>query len=125
MQLTRFSPGEDGGSRFSQVEVSFPHERVVEPGREIRSSSVFPSGQVQFAVLPDGLDQPLHPAPRRQLVVVLAGRVDVGTPDGQRRQFGAGEVFLADDVHSPGHTTRTVDGPVHVLFVPIADDQVF
>ena len=125
MQVTRFSPGEDGESQFSAVEVSYPYQRDLAGGGAIRSSPVFASGHVQFANLPDGLDQPPHPAPRRQLVVVLSGRVEVGTPDGQTREFGPGGVFLADDVRSPGHTTRTLDGPVDVLFVPVADDQTF
>lgn len=41
-----------------------------------------------------------------------------------RRRFGPGGVFLADDVDSPGHLTRTIGGPDDVLFVPLTEDQV-
>src|SRR5215213_8511569 len=108
MRVTRFSPGDDGESRFSEVEIVHPHERLDAFGHTITMSPTFSSPLVQFAVLPEGLDQDLHPAPRRQLVAVLSGRLEVGTPGGETRGFGAGEVFLADDVGSRGHTTRSV-----------------
>jgi hypothetical protein len=122
MQVTRFSAGDDGQSRFSTVEITFPHERADAFGHTIRSSDRFASPSVQFAVLPDGLDQDWHPAPRRQLVAILTGAVEVGTPDGATRRFGPGEVFLADDVGTAGHTTKTVGGPAQVMFAPVPDD---
>jgi hypothetical protein len=103
------------------VEVPFPNERADAFGHTIATSAAFDSPRVQFATLPEGLDQAWHPAPRRQLVVVLSGEVEVGTPDGQRRRFGPGELFLADDVGSPGHTTRTLGGAVRVLFTPVPE----
>jgi hypothetical protein len=36
---------------------------------------------------------------------------------GRSTGVGSGEVFLADDVGSRGHRTRTIGGPVRVLFV--------
>jgi hypothetical protein len=45
----------------------------------------------------------------------------VGTPDGATRRFGAGQTFLADDADTEGHTTRTIDGPVHALVTPLPD----
>jgi hypothetical protein len=124
MQVTRFSAGGDGRSTFSTVDVTFPHERADAFGHTIRSSDRFSSPAVQFAVLPAGLDQDWHPAPRRQIVAVLTGELEVGTPDGATRRFGPGELFLADDVDTAGHTTRTIGGPVHVMFAPLPDGVV-
>jgi hypothetical protein len=121
MLVTRFSAGEDGESQFSDLEVPHPHERADAFGHTILSSAAFTSPRVQFARLPAGLDQDWHPAPQRQLVAVLTGRLEVGTPDGARRMFGPGDVFLADDVGTRGHVTRTVDGPVQVMFAPVPD----
>jgi quercetin dioxygenase-like cupin family protein len=103
------------------VAVTFPHSRSDRFGRTITSSAVVGSPAVQLAVLPEGLDQDWHPAPRRQLVAVLSGALEVGTPDGQVRRFGPGDLFLADDVGTRGHTTRAIDGPVHVLFAPMPE----
>ena len=122
MCLTRFSAGEDGESHFSELEVNFPYSRTDRFGHTIVSTAIAASPAVQLAALPAGLDQGWHPAPRRQLVAVLSGRLEVGTPDGQVRTFGPGDLFLADDVGTRGHTTRALDGPVQVLFAPLPED---
>lgn len=122
MHITRFSAGPDGESTFTDVEVALPHRRADGHGHELVSSARWTSPHVQFAVLPEGLDQPWHPAPRRQLVTVLRGTVEVGTPDGHTRRFSPGDTFLADDVATRGHETRTVGGPAEVFFVGLPDD---
>ncbi|MFN0088909.1 MAG: hypothetical protein ACKVWR_01355 [Acidimicrobiales bacterium] len=122
MRITRFSPGPDGESQFSEIELSFPKAASDNFGHTIVATAPFASAFVQISELPAGLDQPWHPAPRRQLVTILAGVLEVGTPDGHTRSFGRGDVFLADDMGTKGHTTRTVDGPVNVLITPLPDD---
>ena len=39
MRVTRFSPGDDGESRFSEVEIVHPHERLDAFGHTITSDS--------------------------------------------------------------------------------------
>jgi hypothetical protein len=119
MRITRFHATDDGGSVFEDIEVGLPNERRDPQGHLIRGSHLYPSPSVQVAELPAGLDQSWHPAPRRQIVVVLDGMLEVTTTDGQARRFGAGQVFLADDMGGRGHLTRTVEGPVQVLFAPM------
>ena len=53
-------------------------------------------------------DSGLHPAPRRQLVIVLHGAIEVSTPSGDAQRLGPGDILLADDVDSAGHHTREV-----------------
>jgi hypothetical protein len=125
MRIVRFGPGADGESTFEALEVLYPHERADAFGHTLALSATVASPTVQFAVLPDGLDQAWHPAPRRQLVAVLSGVVEVGTPDGETRRFGTGDVFLADDVGTRGHTTKTIDGPAHVLFAPVPEGDLW
>jgi hypothetical protein len=45
-----------------------------------------------------------HNAPRRQWCITLSGTVDIGIGDGTVKTFGAGDVFLAEDVTGQGHT---------------------
>ena len=52
-------------------------------------------------------------------MVVLSGLLEVTTTDGVSRRFGAGQRFLADDMGGRGHLTRSIDGPVEVLFAPM------
>ena len=48
---------------------------------------------------------------------MLAGTLEVETSDGKKHRCSAGDVFLADDVGTSGHRTRTIGGPARVLFV--------
>ena len=50
-----------------------------------------------------------HPAPRRQWVITLSGSVEIGLGDGSSMIFGAGDVFLAEDVTGQGHTAKPKD----------------
>jgi len=50
-----------------------------------------------------------HPAPRRQWVITLSGSVEIGLGDGTAMTFGAGDVFLAEDVTGQGHTAKPKD----------------
>ncbi len=118
MHITRFHPAEDGGSVFTDLEIALPFEGDA-AGHGIQRSRRFASPSVQLVELPAGLDQSWHPAPQRQIVVVLDGTLEVTTGDGATRRFGPGNAFLADDMASRGHLTRTIDGAAHVLFVPM------
>ena len=91
MQVLCFTKGVDEMSVFGTVDVLFP---VQVAGYDLKASVPAVSPAVQFVILPESLDQPMHPVPRRQLVVVLSGRLEVGTPDGQKREFRRGDIFL-------------------------------
>jgi hypothetical protein len=119
MKITRFSATEDGGSRFTEIDIPIEHAQQDTDGNTLRFSTSYASPHVRFAELPAGMVQSWHNAPARQVVVVLSGVLEVGTTDNQTRQWRAGEAFLADDLTGKGHTTRTVGGPVRVLFAPV------
>ena len=76
-----------------------------------------------FTEMPEGLNQDWHPASRRQLVVVLSGTVEVEASDGTKHRWSNGEMFLADDVGSRGHRTRTIGGPARVMFVHLPPES--
>ncbi len=119
MKITTFETTTEGGSRFREMDIEFDVSHEDEFGHTIRCTSPYTSPGVQFVVLPDGMDQGWHNAPARQIVVVLAGVIEVETTDGQRRQWRTGEVFLPADVDGQGHCTRSIGGPVSLLFAPL------
>ncbi|MCC6710600.1 MAG: hypothetical protein IT492_23815 [Gammaproteobacteria bacterium] len=121
MKLTRFHENEHHVSVFSEIEVALPHSRS-DAGWTFHLSSAIGAANVLFVELPVGLDQDWHPAPTRQFVVVLSGRLQVEVAGGERREWGAGEVFLADDTAGQGHLTRVLDGPARLMFVCLPDD---
>jgi hypothetical protein len=119
MKITRFFATESGESRFVEIEIPIEHAQQDADRNTLRFSNSYPSPDVRFAELPDGMVQSWHHAPARQIVVVLSGEMEVGTSDGQTRRWRTGEAFLADDLTGKGHTTRTIGGPVRVLFAPL------
>ncbi len=121
MKITRFLATDDGGSRFVEIDIPIEHGRKDAEGNILRLSNTYTSPSVCFVELPDGMVQSWHNAPARQIVVILAGELEVGTTDGQTRKWRAGEAFLASDVTGKGHTTRTVGGPARVMFAPLPD----
>ena len=71
---------------------------------------------------PEGVYQSWHNAPTRQFCVMMRGIWEVGTTDGETRRWRAGEVFMPDTVEGRGHTSRVVEGPVEMFFLPLPDD---
>jgi hypothetical protein len=117
MKIVRFVPAPGGASQFVEVDVPIGNASTDAFGHVVHRSEILPAQSTMFAEMPDGLDQDWHPASRRQLVIVLSGTVEVEVSDGTKHRWKNGEMFLADDVGSRGHRTRTIDGPARVLFV--------
>lgn len=122
MDITRFIPAPGGGSQFVTLTVPIDDARTDAFGHTSHRSRVIPAQSTMLSEMPAGLEQDWHPASRRQFVVVLSGTVEVEASDGQKRQFGPGQMFLADDSASSGHRTRTLGGPARVLFVHLPPD---
>jgi hypothetical protein len=121
MKVTRFHATTDGESCFQEIEVPIKEPRPDQFGHTILQSGAWPSPSIRFVELPAGLNQSWHHAPARQIVVVLAGSIEVGTSDNQTRRCLPGQAFIADDLTGKGHVTRVVDGPARVLFVQLPD----
>jgi redox-sensitive bicupin YhaK (pirin superfamily) len=117
MKIVRFASASNGGSQFVEVDIPIDNASTDAFGNTVHRSAILPAQSTMVTEMPEGLYQDWHPASRRQLLFVLSGTLEVETSDGKKRRCGSGEVFLADDVGSRGHRTRTIDGPARVLFV--------
>jgi hypothetical protein len=117
MKVVRFAATSGGGSQFVEVDIPIDNASTDAFDNTVHRSAVLPALSAMVTDMPEGLYQDWHPASRRQLLFVLSGILEVETSDGKKRRCGSGEVFLADDVGSRGHRTRTIDGPARVLFV--------
>jgi hypothetical protein len=117
MKLIRFIPTPDGGSQFVEVDIPIDNASTDAFGHVVRRSATLTAQSTMLTEMPGGLNQDWHPASRRQLVIVLSGTVEVEASDGTKHRWSNGEMFLADDVGSRGHRTRTIGGPARVLFV--------
>lgn len=69
------------------------------------------------------VDVGMHPAPRRQFLVILGGVLELVTSTGQTQHLVPGDVMLAEDCGSKGHISRDVgDEPLMMLAVAIDPD---
>jgi hypothetical protein len=117
MKIVRFTSASDGGSQFVEINLPTDNASTDAFGNTVHRSAILPAQSTMVTEMPEGLYQDWHPAFRRQLLVVLSGTLEVETSDGRKHRCGSGDVFLADDVGSRGHRTRTIGGPARVLFV--------
>lgn len=121
LELDRFRSRPDGKSEFVRARMPEGETRaLVDNGGDKTAfmSAAFASPNVRMVLLPEGLDQPPHPAPEPQIVVVLKGRVEVTTSDGTTKRWGPGDAFIASDHDGVGHETRVLEGPALVMFIP-------
>jgi quercetin dioxygenase-like cupin family protein len=61
--------------------------------------------QIKYGARPPGVLQDWHPAPQRQFVIILSGRLEIGFEDGSKKVFGPGDARLVEDTTGKGHTT--------------------
>jgi hypothetical protein len=113
--LTRVWADEEGVTHFEDVEIP-----LEDAGSIGALSAPWPAGQVVFRTTGPDYDFDWHPAPARQLVVLLDGEIEIEVGDGETRRFRGGEVLLVEDTTGRGHRTRTTDGRVRrSLFVTL------
>ena len=104
MNVTWLHSGPDGESHFTDLVI--PDTAEADGGA---FTDFIASAGVSWRASSAGRSFDFHPAPRRQFVIVTQGHVEVEVAGGDKRVFGPGEVFLADDTAGHGHQTRNLD----------------
>ena len=120
MKVTRIYSGQDGQSHFEDLDVPLKTYKVGAMSAEI------PLTVGMFRDTTEGPEvYDFHVAPRRQFVLHFTGRVQIECADGSSRQFGPGEILLADDTTGQGHVSREIEGPRSQMFIGIDPDLDF
>ena len=101
----RLYAGPDGESHFEDVEVESTNT-----GRGTEVSSEQPATSFNFGEFRADYDLHQHTAPRRRMILMLRGAIEVEASDGEVRLLGPGAALLAEDTTGKGHKSRTV-GP--------------
>jgi hypothetical protein len=81
------------------------------------TSPTFHAGALFFRETPEGHVQDLHNAPRRQLIFLTSGMLELESSEGARFLCRPGDLLFAEDTGGKGHITRSlrdVRGFVHV-----------
>ena len=111
MRIVRIYTRESGESA---VEI----RRVPMTGAERPMSATFRCESMFFRETPEGHVQDLHNAPRRQLIFLVSGILEIETSGGRRVVCRPGDLIFAEDREGKGHITRSlrdVRGFVHVV----------
>ena len=118
MKVTRIRADPSGVTRFDDIEIP-----LEDAGAIGRLSQPMAAESVVFRETGADYDYDWHPAPARQLVVLLDGEIEIEVGSGDVRRFAGGEVLLLEDTAGRGHRTRNVGAvPRRSLFVPLAPD---
>ena len=83
-------------------------------------SEKIPATGVIFRENPATYDYDWHPAPARQFIIMLEGKVEITVGDGTARLFLPGDILLAEDTTGQGHRSRIPDGkPRKSIFITL------
>lgn len=91
--------------------------RVPMSGTDRPMSETFECSALFFRETPQGHVQDYHNAPRRQLIFLTSGILELEASDGLRFVCRPGDLVFAEDTAGKGHVTRSlrdVRGFVHV-----------
>ena len=118
LNLIRLFTGEDGATHLEDVHYSMARTKhgLIAENVQVNEISLYTA---------DAAGDPgaFAPAPCRQLVIPLAGAVEVEASDGGRRTLGVGSILLAEDTSGTGHRIRDVEVPRLLLVAPLLDKR--
>ena len=118
MKLMRTYADSNGESLWGESEVDFNWVEYAPPAPPHGATDPSAANAYVFLQVPQGWDGGVHNTPVRQIAVVLSGKVEIETSDGEARKFGDGGIFLMEDTTGVGHTARNIgDGDLTVIMV--------
>ena len=122
MEITEIYADDTSETHLRDIQVNFALRDFAPPSAPMGVSSEMPLTTSVFLELPPGWDPQYHATPRRQLVVVLKGHLNITTTDGASADFQRGDVFFLSDKDSKGHLSL-VQGqePVGLFLIGVPD----
>ena len=120
VKVTRIYTDSDGKTKVDEFEIPV---KPRDSGSDLSASVAVTSLQVRRTNEAYSLDW--HRAPRRQLVVTLAGESEIELEGGRKLRLGPGHILLAEDTTGQGHKSRAVKGKDRIaLDIALADGAV-
>ena len=119
MEYVRVYADDEGRSHFEDVTVEGELREIVAGVPPVLVSAPQPAAGLVFVEQPtDAADWEQHVAPRRQWVVLLRGRAAIQVSDGERRDFEAGAIVLAEDTEGEGHVSTPLTDDLLFVMIP-------
>lgn len=109
----------DGTTRFTDE--TLPLDRSLGP---LRLTAPIPAVAMSFRWTPGSFDFDFHTAPRKRLVLVTEGALEITVGSGERRLFRPGDILCTRDTWGQGHQSRAVDTqPFRSAFIALDDER--
>jgi hypothetical protein len=86
------------------------------------ASKAFGCGSIFFRETQEGHVQDYHNAPRRQLIFLTSGILELEASDGKRLVCRPGDLIFAEDVDGKGHITRSLRDTRGFVHVAMGED---
>jgi hypothetical protein len=119
--MARLYTDEAGESHFGSWRWPATETEFAPPAAPVEVTEPIPADRALMLRLPAGWYGEPHPAPRRQLMVLVAGSLETTASDGETRLFTPGSAILLEDTTGRGHTSRTLDGEVLIAVTQLSD----
>jgi hypothetical protein len=101
--IVRLYADQAGESHFSDEQLETVTADFAPPAPAVYVSAPAEAKRSLLLLLPDGWYGDLHPAPNRQLMVMVTGTLEVTASDGEVRRFKSGDAVLVQDTFGRGH----------------------
>lgn len=112
-----------GESHVVDEEVALEPTNFAPPAAPLELSRFIAARQFAFLMVRAGWYGGWHPAPRKQFLIVLTGKIECQASDGETRLLNPGDVLLLEDTVGKGHFVRSTSGDALIAVVQLADSQ--
>ena len=120
IRCVRIWTGDDGNSLFEEGTIDLPKG---ERGDVLSNKAA--ASSISFRETKSGGTFAPHDAPRRQLVITLAGTLEFKTAKQETFTIHPGDILLAEDTTGSGHSWRLIDNnPWRRAYVILAPNAV-
>ncbi len=104
MKIVHITTGADGESHIEIMSPEYTERENRRTKPQAAESIAFMKREVGFT--------DFHPAPRKQYMLYLTARVEIGLGDGSSVIMEPGDALLAEDTTGRGHTSRVLQAGV-------------
>lgn len=115
IDITRLYTDEAGETHFVEEKLEVQEINFAPPAPSMFASPPVEAKASVYLLLPEGYFGDFHPAPRRQMMTLVKGALEVKVSDGETRRFTPGGTVLVEDTTGKGHATKSVGGESIVL----------
>ena len=118
IKYLRIYADSDGCSHFETSNVELKQNDYAPPATPLFTSALNSAEACIFLELPVGWYGDWHPTPLRQWLILMTGKCEFETGDGERCRRKAGDVVMLDDTAGKGHRTRVIgDQPMQIAAI--------